>query len=102
MNSRWKPLPGQHKAMMAEIRRQKKQWTEDMEKNVDVAVLWALHDLCGFGEKRLKDFFDGFNRIYKELVAHYDMESDMPWVYEQKLKEIGVNVAEWRKEESHE
>lgn len=102
MNARWKPLPGQHKSMMAEIRRQKKQWVEEMETDVDVTVLWMLHEMCGFGEKRLKDFFDGFNRIYKELIDHYDMESEMPWVYEQKLKEIGVDVAEWRKEESHE
>lgn len=100
MNSRFRPLPGQHKAMMAEIRRQQKQWTEDMEKNVDVAVLWMLHELCGFGPKRLHDFFEGFNRVYDELVAYYDMVDDLPWIYERKLKEIGVDVAEWRKETS--
>ena len=71
---------------------------ETSEKNIDVAILWMLHEQLGFGAKRLRRFFDTFNRIYEELVAHYDMADDLPWVYDRKLKEIGVDVAEWRKE----
>lgn len=100
MNARipWKCTGKQRKAMMSEIVKQEKEMLETSEKNIDVAILWMLHEQLGFGAKRLRRFFDTFNRIYEELVAHYDMVDDLPWIYERKLKEIGVDVAEWRKE----
>ena len=100
MNARipWQCTGKQRKAMMSEIVKQEKEMLETSEKNIDVAILWMMHEQLGFGAKRLRRFFDTFNRIYEELVAHYDMDDDLPWVYDRKLKEIGVDVAEWRKE----
>lgn len=101
MNARlpWNCTGQQRKAMMAEIVKQEKEMIKSSEKNVDVAVLYALHLLCGFGAKRLRDFFVGFNKIYAELIDRYESEMDLPWIYERKLKEIGVDVEAWRAEE---
>lgn len=101
MNARvpWNCTGQQRKAMMVEIAKQEKAMIEASEKNIDVAVLYALHHLCGFGQKRLRRFFEGFNQIYAELVERYEAETDLPWIYDRKLKEIGVDVDAWREEE---
>ena len=101
MNARvpWNCTGKQRKAMMDEIMKNEKAIIENSQKNIDVAVLYALHHLCGFGPKRLKQFFCGFNQIYEELVKRYETETDLPWIYDWKLKDIGVDVDAWREEE---
>ena len=87
MNARvpWNCTGKQRKAMIAEATKIEKAVIENSQKNIDVAVLYALHHLCGFGPKRLKQFFCGFNQIYDELVKHYETETDLPWIYDWKL-----------------
>ena len=67
---------------------------------LDVAVLYAMHELFDFGKDRLKRFYMRFGEIHRDFVDFYQSESrdEAEWVYETKLKAIGVDVEEWRKE----
>ena len=76
----------------AEINRQN--WTE-----IDAIFLWWLHEKLGFGPKRLKEFYQDFGPAFRELNERYEMgEEESPWLCTHKLKEIGVNLEEWAKE----
>ena len=67
---------------------------------LDVSILYAMHELFGFGKDRLKRFYMRFGEIHRAFVDHYlsANRDEAEWVYDKKLKEIGVDVAEWRKE----
>lgn len=53
----------------------------------------------GFGNKRLKKFYDNFSRGIEALIRRYEMEqSDDVWLCTYKLKEIGCDLEKWEKE----
>lgn len=98
MNSRipWIPSKRQEKIMLEEI---KKQIRVEDEKHFDDTVimfLYAIHIELGFGKKRLRRMFDRFDKIHQDLLDHYDMNGDAPWLCRKKLKDIGVDLDEWR------
>lgn len=52
----------------------------------------------GFGNKRLKKFYDNFSRGIEALIRRYEMEQgDDVWLCTYKLKEIGCDPALWPK-----
>lgn len=89
------------KAMNIEINRQlverDKRWAED----IDAMVLYSLMIHKGWKKKRLHNFWKNYNKIHEDLRKFYEMESyeDNVWLAHRKLKEIGVDVHEWYKEE---
>lgn len=88
--------------MNQEIRNQLAEYDRKNELEIDAMVLWVLHEEFGFGPKRLRQFYDAFSSTMDILVERYVMDnSDQPWLCTYKLKEIGIDLEEWRKEKKH-
>lgn len=91
----------ERKAMEIEINRQIAESEKEYRNNIDIMILYALHVNLGFGKKRLRQFYDAFTECHDSLVDHYEMSGkDNVWLADQKLKEIGVDVAAWNQEKS--
>lgn len=66
---------------------------------IDALVLWELREQLGFGNKRLKKFYDNFSRGIEALIRRYEMEQgDDVRLCTYKLKEIGCDLEKWEKE----
>lgn len=62
-------------------------------------ILWTLHQIFGFGAKRLRQYYDAYTPACEELRNYYEMsDSDMPFIATEKLKAVGVNLQEWDSE----
>lgn len=62
-------------------------------------MLLALHKLDGFGPKRLKEFYCGFQPMLQQLLQDYNAGvSETEWVCTQALKDYGIDISEWRAE----
>lgn len=89
------------KALDMEMKRYFAEYDRKNIQEVDAVVLWVLHEQFGFGPERLKRFFDNFNSSIKDLLARYEMDnSEDVWMCTYKLKEIGVDIEKWYKEDS--
>ena len=87
------------KAVTLEIQRQLAEYDRKHLAEIDAVILWVLHDQFGFGPKRLRQYYDSFQRCTDELVRRYEMkEGDDIWLCTEMLKRIGVDVEEWHKE----
>lgn len=88
-------------AMEAEAERMAKLEIEEMnrenEKELDAMVLYILHSEFGFGEKRLKKFYEHFSTGLKELGERYRMNEydDRLWLCRRKLEEAGIDISKW-------
>lgn len=71
-----------------------------MELDRDSSILWMLHEQFGFGHDRL---FKAWKLMYednKKLQARYEMgPEDGGWLCRQKLKELGVDLERWYRDE---
>ena len=71
-----------------------------MELDRDSSILWMLHEQFGFFHDRL---FKAWKLMYadsKKLQARYEMgPDDAGWLCRQKLKEYGVDLERWYKDE---
>ncbi len=89
----------ERKAMNIEIEKQLAEYTRKHQAEFDALVLWELHIQLGWGEKRLRKFFDAFGGAVNALVKRYEMEDeDDVWLCTQKLKEMGVDIEQWERE----
>ena len=90
----------ERKAMNIEIQKKLVEYTRKHELEIDSMFLWYLHEEFGFGPKRLKQVFTGFDPKIEEMCKRYEMtdEGDDIWLCTYKLKEIGVDLEEWFKE----
>lgn len=99
MKSWVRPSKTEKKVIEYEAR---KVFAEHDRKNVreiEAITLWVLHEMFGFGPKRLRRFYFAFHKYIRKLLERYVMEeSDMDWLCTRKLKEIGVDVEQWREE----
>ena len=87
------------KAMDMEIQRQLAEYDRKHIREIDALVLWELREQLGFGNKRLKKFYDNFSRGIEALIRRYEMEQgDDVWLCTYKLKEIGCDLEKWEKE----
>ena len=59
----------------------------------DAAVLWALHLCFGFGEKRLRKFYDFFRKLYLNNRRWQFGRSEI-----ELLKGIGVDIEVWNRD----
>lgn len=86
------------KAMDKEIRRQLAEYDAKHKLELQALVLWQLHEQFGFGEKRLKRFYDNFDKSIDALISRYQLEeTDNVWLCTLKLKEFGIDIEEWSK-----
>ena len=68
--------------------------------DMDAAILYFLHTKYGFGEKRLRDFWNGFNELHGQILREYMVqENEAAWVCREALKKIGVDVKAWYEED---
>lgn len=66
----------------------------------DACVLYQIHAQYGKGAKALRNFYDQWKVVHTRLIQHYELEKeDAPWLFSEKLKRIGVDVAAWNKED---
>lgn len=89
----------ERKVMHNEIKRQLAEHDRKHAYEIDAIVLWTLMETFGFGEKRLKKYFDAFGENLKKLIAYYEMgEDDEAWLCSRKLKEAGIDFEKWEAE----
>ena len=87
------------KAMNLEIQRQLAEYDKKHATEIDALILWVLHSEFGFGEKRLRRFYDRFNKAIAELLERYVMEeNDKVWLCTYLLKQYGIDLEKWREE----
>lgn len=96
MKSRYGFTSQGKKAMVREINRQILEQQNKFIEDIDAMILWTLHIELGFGKKRLKRFYNAVIRNYREMCKFYEMDDTYPAEY--KLREIGVDLDELRKE----
>lgn len=91
----------QRKAMLEEINRQVLEADDRYAKYFDAMVLWTLHVCFGFGQKRLKKFWDCFVQEHRRLRERYQLPpGEDGWLYLHMLKEhVGINIEEWYQEQ---
>lgn len=79
-------------AAIHEIDRQILERDEAYSLDIDSMVLWALHVHCGWGKKRLEDFYRVMLSEHLRMREYYQIDDTYP--ERQKLKEsCGVDVA---------
>lgn len=90
------------KAMNIEINRQLVERDKQYAADIDAMVLYTLMAHYGWKKKRLKRFWKAFITEHKALREFYQMDEpgDNEWLAHRMLKEIGVDIDEWYKEET--
>lgn len=90
----------EQKAIDTEILRQCAEYDKKNADEVDALILWLLHEKFGFGKKRLRAFYDYFSTELDALVKRYEMgDEDKAWLCSRKLRDYGIDISEWNKEE---
>lgn len=89
------------KAMDIEINRQLVERDKQYAADIDAMVLYTLMAHYGWKKKRLRKFWDAFISEHKALRDFYDMNKpgDNEWLAHRMLKDIGIDIQEWYKEE---
>ena len=93
----------ERKAMNIEINRQIAEKDEQYKEDIDAMVLYTLLAHYGWKKKRLRRFWDAFIKEHNALRDTYLMDEpgDSAWLAHRKLKEIGVDIHQWYKEEQN-
>ena len=93
----------ERKAMTLEINRQILESDRKYRENIDALILYVLMAHYGWKKKRLRKFWDVFILEHKALREFYQMDEsgDAEWLAHRKLKEIGVDIHQWYKEDNH-
>lgn len=87
------------KAVDIEIQKELAEYTRKHNTEIAALVLRELRRQFGFGEKRLRQFYEGFDKGIEELINRYEMEeSDDIWLCTRELKEDGIDIEKWREE----
>lgn len=94
----------QRRAMRQEIRRQLAEYNAHNGLETCSLVLYVLHEEFGFGEKRLKRFYDAFKPAIDEMTERYCMHDpgDDVWLATRKLREAGIDIEVWAAAEKSE
>lgn len=75
---------------------------EQFAEDFDACVLYALHEVCGFGRVRLTRFFHRYKELRGEVLDRYqfaDGNADFTWWATRELHRIGVDMDELRRED---
>lgn len=98
MKARWKASPEMKTAVKDEVKKRVIETSRTYGDDLDSVCLWVLHSRFGFGKKRLRRFYETFSEVYEELLNHYELDIETPFVCRLWLKQIGVDVEEWNKQ----
>lgn len=77
-----------------------KKWIKDeamplVTQNVEAIILWQLHEIFGFGKKRLMNFLDQTAPMIRGMLDEYcwDKDEDAIWLCKYKLRtELGIDL----------
>ncbi len=87
------------KAMDLEIQRQLAEYDKKHALEIDAMILWVLHEQLGWGEKRLRRFYEHFAGEIDALLQRYQMDNDdAVWLCTRKLKDYGIDIEQWDRE----
>lgn len=87
------------KALDMEIRRQIAEYDRKNELELEAIVIRQLRRQTGWGEKRLRVFYDAFSDELMSLLERYEMpEEDAPWLCTRELKAEGFDIEQWHRE----
>lgn len=90
----------EQEAMDIEIRKQLVEQARQYENDFDACVLYQIHAQYGKQAKALRKFYEQWKVVHNELLRHYEMDKpDAPWLFMEKLKEIGVDIEAWNRED---
>ena len=88
------------KALDMEARRALAEHTRKHELEIEAIVIRQLRRLTGWGETRLKRFYDEFAPAMMALCERYEMDQvDAPWLCTMELKKEGFDIEAWHKEQ---
>lgn len=88
------------KALDIEARKVYAEYDRKNANEIDAIFLAYLHSKYGWMHDRLKQAYMGIAPEIEKLAERYEMtgEGDRVFLATYKLKEIGVDIEEWRKE----
>ena len=93
----------EQEALEIAIRKQIAEQAKKYETDFDACVLYQIHAQYGKGAKALRKFYDDWKIVHKALLDHYELDKpDAPWLFAEKLKEIGADVEAWNREDADE
>ncbi len=94
----------ERKAMLLEINRQIAERDEQYAADIDALILYVLMAHYGWKKKRLKRFWKVFAEEHKKLREFFEMDNpgDNEWLAHRMLRDIGVDIHQWYKEEINE
>ena len=92
----------ERKAMTLEINRQIAESDRKYREDIDAMILYVLMAHYGWKKKRLRKFWDAFVLEHNALREFYQMNEsgDAEWLAHRKLREIGVDIHQWYKEDN--
>lgn len=89
----------ERRALNEEAGRTLAEWTRKHDLEIEAIVIRQLRRLTGWGETRLKRFYEGFDVELNALIDHYEMGgSDAPWLCMRELKSEGIDIEQWHRE----
>ena len=91
----------ERKAMLQEINRQIVEKDEQYAADIDALILYVLMTHYGWKKKRLKQFWKVFVEEHAKLREFFGTD-DTEWFAHKMLRDIGVDVHQWYKEEENE
>lgn len=87
------------KALGIEIRKEASEQERKFAMELEAMVIWHIRQKLGWGPKRLREFYDSFNRDVDALLGRYELEDeDDIWLCTQMLKAEGIDIEQWQKE----
>lgn len=94
----------EQQAMRRELNRQAAEKNKQLAADIDAMVLYALMVSKGWKKKRLKNFWKDFIEVHKQLQEFYEIDNpeDHEWFAHRMLRDIGVDIHQWYKEEMNE
>ena len=92
----------EREAMETEINRQTAAKLEEMACRIDSMVIYTLRAYTGWGEKRLRGFWQAFQSEFERLIKHYEMPGEFSWLCDRELKKDGIDIDAWREEAERE
>lgn len=100
---RVKLTSAEQKALDEEVDRQARAYYAEFarkhEIEVEAIVMRQLKRLTGWGETRLKRFYDDFTPELDKLVEYYEMgDDDAAWLCTRELLAEGIDIEKWHKE----
>ena len=97
--NRNQPNAQQKKVLVQECERIFAKHLDAYNREATLQILHILHFDFGFGEKRLRKFFEKLSQMQEKYTERYEVkEEDVPDICEIQLRDAGINIEDFLKE----